>query len=271
MLSGFFQDLTSYSFLLTAFWASLSMGVLCGLLSPVIVSRKIDYISDGAAHATFAGVAFAFFAGISPLPVAAAAAVLFAFTVSFFSKKKKATENNMIGILLPLFMAVGILFISLKKGYVPDIMGFLFGNILLIATEDLYFLIAITVLTFLFILFFFREIQYYAFDEAMAKHFGIPVTFIHYCTLLCVSLSIVACVKVAGVILVNAFLITPAVTARLFSKSFFKMIVYSVLLSLFACFFGLYAGYILDIPPGTAMVFILFLQFLFFYFIQRKT
>jgi zinc transport system permease protein len=264
-MNGFVGDLIQYHFLFLAFLASLFVGVLSGLLSPIIISRKIDYISDGVAHATFAGVAFAFLIGVSTLPIAVIAAILFAFVVSFFSRKQKASENNMIGIFLPLFMALGILFISLTKGYVPDMMGFLFGNILLISETDLWFLSAVLVVVTVFVLLFFREIQFYAFDEGMAKHYGVPVTFIHYFTLLCLSLSVVASVKIAGVILVNAFLITPGVTARLVAKSFRQMILYAVLLSLFACYFGLYIGYRLNMPPGTTMVFTLFAEFLVFY------
>jgi len=264
-MKGFLGDLMQYRFLFLAFLASLFVGVLSGLLSPIIVSRKIEYISDGVAHATFAGVAFAFLIGVSTLPVAVLAAILFAFAVSFFSRKQKASESNMIGIFLPLFMALGILFVSLTKGYVPDMMGFLFGNILLVSETDLWFLLIVLVTVSGFVLLFFREIQFYAFDEGMAKHYGVPVGFIHYFTLLCLSLSVVASVKIAGVILVNAFLITPGVTARFVAKSFKQMIVYAVLLSLFACYFGLYLGYRLEVPPGTTMVFTLFGEFLLFY------
>lgn len=269
-MMGFLSDLAQYHFLRLAFLTSLFVGLLSGTLSPIIVSRKIEYISDGVAHATFAGVAFSFLIGVSALPIAVLAALLFAFAVSVFSRRQRASENVMIGIFLPLFMALGVLFVSLAKGYVPDMMGFLFGNILLISETDLWFLAIVWVTVTCFVALFFREIQFYAFDEGMAKHYGVPVAFIHYVTLLCLSLSVVASVKIAGVILVNAFLITPGVTARFVAKSFAQMIGYAVLLSLFACFFGLYLGYRLDAPPGTTMVFTLFGEFLLFYLLGLK-
>jgi zinc transport system permease protein len=96
----------------------------------------------------------------------------------------------------------------------------------------------------------------------MARHYGVPVAFVHYGTLIGISLSVVSSVKIAGIILVTAFLIIPAVSARLLARSLRSMISISVALGVVASVLGMFFSYILNMPPGPVIVVLLFIQFL---------
>ncbi|MBO8166410.1 MAG: metal ABC transporter permease [Thermotogae bacterium] len=262
---SFFQDMFVFEFLKNAFFASILVSILTALFSTVVVLRKIEFIGDGAAHASFGGLALGFLIGISSTLVAAISAVAFAITISYFSQKRRVSENSMIGILLPLSMALGVIFLSFVKGYTPDVMSYLFGNILLVSKADVVLLLILVVIAVLFFSLFHREIVYYSFDEKMAKHFGVNTGFIHYSVLIGISLSIVASVKIAGIILVTAFLVTPAATAKLMAKTFKGMVTFAIGLSIGASFCGMILAYYLNIPPGSAIVVALFVEFLVIY------
>ncbi|AKI97836.1 metal ABC transporter permease [Kosmotoga pacifica] len=267
---NFFQDMLVFDFLRNAFIASILVSILTALFSTVVVLRKIEFIGDGAAHASFGGLALGFLLGISSTLVAAISAVVFAITISYFSRKKRVSENSMIGIMLPLFMALGVIFLSFVKGYTPDVMSYLFGNVLLVVDGDVKLLMLLTIFAAIFFLLFHREIVYYAFDEKMARHFGVNTGLIHYSMLIGISLSIVASVKIAGIILVTAFLVTPAATAKLLLKSFKGVAFFAIFLSSIASVTGMVSAYYLNIPPGPAIVVVLFAEFVTVYSLSKN-
>lgn len=265
------QDILTYEFLRNAFIAGILVSVLTSLFSTVVVLRKIEFIGDGAAHAAFGGLALGFLIGAGSEIMAMITAIIFALTISYFSKRKKISENSMIGMLLPLSMAIGVILLSFVRGYTPDVMGYLFGNILLVGKSDIWLLLGFTLTAVFFFYLFRREILYYSYDENMAKHCGVNIDFIHYAILIGLSLSIVASVKIAGIILVTAFIVTPAVTAKLIVKTYRGMVLFSLLFSALAMVSGLGISYLFDLPPGPVVVLILFLEFLLTYVVIMKT
>lgn len=269
MISEFIVDIINYEFLRNAIIAAVLVSTLTGLFSSVVVLRKIEFIGDGAAHATFGGIAFGLLLGTNYLVMAGVTAVLFAVTVSYFTRKNKLTESSVIGMLLPLSMALGVIALSFVKGYTPDVMGLFFGNILMVTSSDVWALLIINLIALLFFTLFFRELLYYCYDEEMAKHYGVPVGFIHYGVLIGISLSVVSSVKIAGVILVTAFLVIPGVAAKLIAKTFKGMILLSIAQGLAASVIGMFVSYVLNMPPGPVIVILLFLEFLAFIVLEK--
>ncbi len=262
MIQDFVKDIISYGFLRNALVAAILVSSLTGVFSSVVVLRRIEFIGDGAAHATFGGIAFGLLLGTDYLLMAAITAVVFAIAVSYFTRRNKLSESSVIGMLLPLSMSLGVIALSFVRGYTPDVMGLFFGNILMVTSEDVWLLIAANLVAMAFFTIFYRELLYYSYDEGMAKHYGVPVGAIHYAVLIGISLSVVSSVKIAGIILVTAFLVIPAVAAKLIARSFRSMIVFSVSLAVVASIIGIFVSYALDMPPGPVIVVALFLEFL---------
>ncbi len=262
MIQDFIRDIIEYTFLRNAIFAAILVSALTGLFSSVVVLRKIEFIGDGAAHATFGGIAFGLLLGTDYMFMAAITAVVFAVAVSYFTRKNKLSESSVIGMLLPLSMSLGVIALSFVKGYTPDVMGLFFGNILMVTPDDVWMLLIADIAAIVFFTVFYRELLYYSYDEGMAKHFGVPVGFIHYGVLIGISLSVVSSVKIAGIILVTAFLVIPAVTSKLVARSFRSMIVISVSMAVVASVIGIFISYVFDMPPGPVIVIMLFLEFL---------
>ncbi len=262
MIGDFIADVINYGFLRNAIFAAILVSILTGLFSSVVVLRKIEFIGDGAAHATFGGIAFGLLLGINYLLMASITAIVFAVAISYFTRKKKLSESSVIGMLLPLSMSLGVIALSFIRGYSPDVMGLLFGNILMVTSLDIWTLVFANAGALVFFSVLYRELLYYSYDERMARHYGVPVGFVHYGTLIGISLSVVSSVKIAGIILVTAFLIIPAVAARLLANSFRGMILISISFGIIASVFGMYSSYVLNMPPGPVIVVILFCEFL---------
>lgn len=262
MIQDFISDIISYSFLRNAILAAVLVSALTGIFSSVVVLRKIEFIGDGAAHATFGGIAFGLLLGTNYILMAAITAVIFAVAVSYFTRKNKLSESSVIGMLLPLSMSLGVIALSFIRGYTPDVMGLFFGNILMVTSEDVWMLLIANVIAWVFFAVFYRELLYYSYDEGMAKHYGVPIGFIHYGVLIGISLSVVGSVKIAGIILVTAFLVIPAVTSKTIAGSFRGMILISLAMAVVASVMGIFVSYVLDMPPGPVIVVMLFMEFL---------
>lgn len=254
---GFFREFFSYDFLVNAFIASLLLALLTSIYSPIVVLKRMEFIGDGTAHAVFAGLAIAFFFNIDYKPIAMITAIVFGLLISFLSQKG-TSENTAVGILLPVFMAFGMVIISFIKGYTPDIMSYLFGNILLIDSRDVLYLLLIVAVSIAIYIFMRKEILYFLADEKTARFFKVPIGFIRTVLLVGLSLTVVSAVKLSGVILIGAFLVIPGTIAKLFSRSFDQMILYSLLVTLSASIIGIFLSYLIDSPPGPTMILLLF-------------
>jgi len=260
-LIEFVKEFFSYDFLVNAFVAGLLLAVSTSIYSPIVVLKKMEFIGDGTAHAVFAGLAVAFFFNLDYKLIAIITAIIFGLLISFLSQKG-TSENTAVGILLPVFMAFGMVVISFIKGYTPDIMSYLFGNILLIDSKDVLYLLLIAIISITIYIFMKKEILYFLADEKTAKFFKVPINFIRSILLVGLSLTIVSAVKLSGVILVGAFLVIPGTVAKVFSKNFNQMILYSLVINISATIFGIFLSYLFDLPPGPTIVLLLFAFYL---------
>jgi len=254
-------ELFQYNFFLNAVAAALLAGISCGIAGTYIVSRRKVFISGGITHASFGGIGLAYFLGLPPLLGAAFFAVFAAFGIQFLSHKAEIREDSSIAIWWSLGMALGIIFIYMTPGYVPNLMSYLFGSILTVSAPELWLMLALTIVLAGFFILFFRPILYISFDENFARTTGIPVNLFNYLLLALVALTIVLNIRVVGIILILSLLTIPQATANLFTRSFKKMIFMSTAIAFLGAFSGLMFSYFADIPSGAAIIFTLVIVF----------
>ncbi len=249
-------------FMQRALVAGILVGTSCSILSNYIVLKNMSFIGHGISHVAFGGVALALLLGRNVNLITLAFSLLAALAIGLVSQRGKVSEDSAIGIFLVTGMALGVLFISLKKTYTPDVMGYLFGNILAVSWGDILLIVITGALVLGCVALFFKELFYFTFDEEMARVSGLPVTFIHYLLLGLIAVNVVIAIKVVGVILVSALLIIPATTAQQLTGNFRRMMAISLMVGLISNFGGLYLSYLLDIPSGSTIVLTLFFFFL---------
>ncbi|WP_157723337.1 metal ABC transporter permease [Pseudothermotoga thermarum] len=243
-------DLVKYEFLRTAILGTTLVSVLSAFVSPIVVYRKMEFIGDGVAHATFAGLAVASILSLSPIPLVTVTSVVFAAFVWYFSKKGKFSESSTIGTLLPVFMALGVITLSKSKSYTTDLSSFLFGNVLLINKSDIVFAFIVFSLTLIFYLFLWKDLIYYLADEKASQFYGINVNLLSLLIMILVSLTVVTTVKISGIILMGTYIVMPGVFAKTVSKNLREILPSSILFSTINSLVGFILAYHFDLPPG---------------------
>lgn len=247
-------DLFAYDFFLNALAGAALSAVLCGLIGTYIVSRRMVFISGGITHSSFGGIGIAYYLGLNPVLGAVVFGILSAFGIKYLSGKSKIREDTAIGILWSMGMAIGIIFIFITPGYAPNLMSFLFGNILMVTTSDLFILAALVLFTLLFFTMFYKPILYISFDEEFARAQGFPVKSINYLLLMLVALTIVLNIRIAGIILVMSLLTMPQSIANIFTNNFKYIIIWSIIFGLTGTTGGLVFSYFINIPSGAAII-----------------
>ena len=254
-------ELFSYDFFQKAFLAAVFASISCGIIGSYIVSRRIVFISGGITHASFGGIGLAFLLGFNPLVGAVLFAVASALGIQFFTKVAEIREDSSIAIWWSLGMALGIIFVFMTPGYTPNLMSYLFGNILTVTNSELWWMFILNVVIISFFALFFRNILYVAFDEEFARTAGLPVQLYNYLIIILIALTVVLNIRVVGIILILSLLTIPQASANLFTKDFKKLLILSSVFAFVGTIAGLFISYFMDIPSGAAIIFTLVLMF----------
>lgn len=256
-------DIFNYKFFLYAISGAFFASVICGIIGTYIVSKRIVFISGGISHASFGGIGIGYFLNINPVIGAAIFAILSGIGIEFLSKRSDVRKDSIIGIVWSFGMALGIIFVYITPGYAPDLMTYIFGNILTISSFDIILMIFITIIVILVFYLFYKEILAIAFDEEYIKSQRINTEIIDYILICLISLTIVINIRIVGIILIISLLTIPQVTANLMSNDFKNIIFLSILFNLISSFSGLYFSYILNIPSGPTIIFLQIFIYLF--------
>lgn len=249
------MDLLQYTFIQHALIGSLLASIACGLVGTYIVTRRLVFISGGLTHASFGGIGLGLYTGLSPILSAAVFAVLSAFGVEWLSKRKDMREDSAIAVFWALGMAVGVMFTFLSPGFAPDLSAYLFGNILTITQSDLALLGSVAAVLVFFFALFIHPLTYMAFDPEFARSQGLNVQLLEYVMMMFIALTIVACLRMVGIVLVISLLTIPQMTANLFVHRFHHIIWLSVGIGYVSCLGGLYLSFRENIPSGASIIF----------------
>ena len=171
-------EFLDYTFFRYALAGVALISVSAAVVGSYIITRRLVAIAGGITHACFGGLGLGYFLGISPAAMAAVFAVASSAGVEWMSQRMRLREDSAIAVVWSLGMAVGVLFVFLTPGYVPELNSFLFGNILTISAADLAVFAAFAAVLCAFFVWRFREIVAVAFDRDFARVQGLPVRFI---------------------------------------------------------------------------------------------
>lgn len=256
------MEILEYSFLMNALMAAVLSGVACGVVGTYIVSRRLVFMSGGITHSSFGGIGIAYYMGMNPVLGAMVFAVLSALGIEAMSGGRGdrggvVGQDSAIGILWSLGMAVGIIFVFLTPGYAPNLMSFLFGNILLVSVDNLWWLFIFDVLlVFLFVLFY-RVIVYTALDGEYARSAGLPVRVISSLMLVLVAVGIVLNIKVVGIVLLISLLTIPVAIVSELTHSYIRIMIFSSLVAIVGTVGGLVVSYNVNIPAAATTIVVL--------------
>lgn len=228
--------------------------VCCGIAGAYLVARRLVFIGGGITHASFGGIGLGYLLGVNPIFTALLFATTSSVGIEYIAQKGRLREDTFIAVLWALGMALGMLFIHLTPGYAPDLMPFLFGNVLSISWDDIFALILAACLLIFFFSYYFYPLLFLAFDPTYSRASGKGKQGLNYIVMALVGASMVLSVRVMGIVLLMAMLTIPQMTASLFSKNFKSLILLSVLISLLASLGGVWLLWHLNLPSGVSIV-----------------
>jgi zinc transport system permease protein len=247
-------DLLSYDFMRNALAAGLVASVLCGIIGIYVILNKIVFISDGIAHAAFGGIGLGYFLGYDPLAFGIGSAILTALGIGMVSSRAHVSEDTAIGVFMATGMALGIMLLSLSKGYARDLYGYLFGNILAVTKSDVLLISAITLIIFALVFILYKEFLMLSFDPIYGEAIGLPVQSLRLVLLAMVAFSVVILIKIVGIIMVIALLTIPCAISRRHMKDLPAIMACSIILGAVFVTIGLIISYQLDVPSGSTII-----------------
>ena len=246
-------DILSIPFMQHALIAGVLVGFLSSYYGVFIVQRGLGFLGSGLAHSAFGGIALGILLNQEPLLIAVPFTILVAIGITFVKDKTNLGGDTTIGIFFSVSMALGIIFIFLKRQYTSDAFTYLFGSILSVTITDI-IVSAVLILITLLLSPFWKRWAYSSFDRELAQADRIPVQLDDYLLSILIAVTIVVSIKVVGIVLIAAFLVIPPATSRLINKSFSKMTFNSILIGVLTALFGLWISYYLDVPSGATII-----------------
>lgn len=248
------MDLFEFEFFRNALAGILIISVASAIIGTYIFSRRLISIAGGLTHACFGGLGLGYFLGVSPILMAGLFAVGSSLGVDYMSTRYRVREDSAIAVIWSLGMAVGVLFVFLTPGYVPELNAFLFGNILTITRTDILGFVIYTALLLLFMSVYFNKIVACAFDRDFARVIGLPVTIITTAMTVFVAVGIVLTIKLVGVMLLMSMLSLPQMIAELRYHRVKQLMIASAVISAICSVGGLFVASYVDVPCSALIV-----------------
>jgi ABC-type Mn2+/Zn2+ transport system permease subunit len=255
------NELLGFAFMQRALLAGVLIGAVCAIIGVYVVLKGLSFIGAGIAHASFGGVALGFVLGINPLISAIAFCLATAWSIGLVARKIQVKEDTAIGIFFASTMALGILFIGLMRGYKVDLFGYLFGNILAVSVQDVWITLVLGIGVLVAVGLFFKELMFVTFDAEMAEVTGVPAGRVYFLLISLIALTIVLSIKVVGIVLVSALIVTPAAAAYQLTEDFRRMMALAIVIGVGSAVGGLLLSYPLNIASGSTIVLLATLVF----------
>jgi len=234
--------------------AAILVGGLCGLIGVYIVLRGMSYIGHGLSHAIFGGAVVAFVMTWNFYVGAGAWGFLAAVLINQTVRRTKINADAAIGVITTASFAVGVALISRYRRFTRSFDAALFGNILGVSAQDVLVVAGVTLLVALIIFFMYKQLLFTTFDAEVAHVYGVKTEWVDTLFALVLAAALIASMQILGVTLIAAALVIPAITARLLTDSFNRMILLSTLIGALTGFVGMYLSYYIDVASGATIV-----------------
>jgi len=244
----------SFEFVQNALIAGILVSFAAGIIGSLIVVNRMVFLAGGMAHASYGGIGMAVYFGFPIFLGASLFAVLSAIIIAILTMRQRNRMDTFIGLIWAVGMAIGVIFIDLTPGYNVDMMSYLFGSILAVSKENIYFMSVLLTTIIFVMIFWYRDILAVSYDSEYAKLRGVNVKFFYTLILILSALTVVVAIKVVGLILVIAMLTIPVYIAEKLSKSLFGMMLISGLVATLFTLAGLWFSYTYNLSSGASII-----------------
>ncbi|VVB53911.1 ABC 3 transport family protein [uncultured archaeon] len=247
-------DFLTYGFMQRAYMAGLLSAATLSVVGIFIVLKRLSNIGEGLANIAFAGIALGLLFGAAPLPLALIASVIGVFLINYLKGRAGVYGEAAVQILCSGGLALGVVAASASAGFNVNLLSYLFGSLLSVTTTDILFVAALAVIVFTAVALTGRQLAYATFDEDSARASGLQVDRLNLMLMLITAVSVVAGMRIVGILLVSSFLVVPAAAAILLARNFRQAIAFSLAYGVTSAAAGITLAYYLNVATGGAVV-----------------
>ncbi|HHY78497.1 MAG TPA: metal ABC transporter permease [Clostridiales bacterium] len=248
------MEIFQYEFMQRAFLAGIMVAITCPLIGIFIVLRRLSMIGDTLSHASLAGIAAGMLWGFYPFWGAFIFSVIGAIAIEklrrVFSKYAEISNS----IILSAGIGLAVVMIGLAKGFNTDLMGYMFGSIAAVSSQDILTMSLLSLIIVFSVIILHKKLFYIAFDEEGAQISGMAVNLLNMYLTILTALTVVVAMRIVGIFMVSSMLVVPVAAAIQTGNGFMKTVFISVAFALISVIFGLILSYYLDIAPGGTIV-----------------
>jgi manganese/iron transport system permease protein/iron/zinc/copper transport system permease protein len=244
----------SYEFFRNGLIIATLAGALCGLIGVFVVLRGMSYIGHGLSHAVFGGAALAAVLNLNYFIGAGFWGLASGLMIGRVSRKRIIGADAAIGVITTASFAMGLALQARFGQAKRSIDAVLFGNVLGVFTSDILAVAGVGILSVVVIVGLYRKLLFATFDPEVAEVSGVSVPAMEAVLMVLLSATILVTVRVIGVLLISALLVLPAVTARLLTNSFGRMLWLSPVLGAVFGGVGMYISWYADVPSGAVII-----------------
>ena len=256
-----FVNLLQFPFMQRAIAGAVLMGILGGLLGSFATLRQLSFFSHAVGHAALIGVVLGVLLQLNPTWMLLPFTLVFGVVVLYFIDKTDLASDSVLSIVLSGALGIGVIMTSFVPGYRGNLMRVLFGDILAIDNTDLILTTLLLIASSIFLFSTMQQQILLTLNPDVAQVQGVPVQLYRYGFIILLSLAVAVAITAVGALLVNAFLVIPASTAKLMSHHFHRFLLLSIIVGSTTSLAGIMVSGIFNFPSGPSIVLV---QFLFF-------
>lgn len=253
-------DALPYPFELDFMRNALVAGIVVGIFAPMIgtfvVQKRMSLIGDGIGHLAFAGVGAGLVASVSPIWTALAVAIAGALGIEWLRSRRTASGDLALALFFYSGIAAGVVLVSLGGGLNASVLSFLFGQALTVNDQEIATIVGLGAVIVAAMLVLRRGLFAVVTDEEWSRVAGLPVGLLNTVLAVIVATSVVAAMRIVGLLLVAAMMVLPVASGQLLARSFRGTLWWSVAIGVVSVVTGLTASRIWDPAPGGTIVLI---------------
>ncbi|MEM8503804.1 MAG: metal ABC transporter permease [Cyanobacteria bacterium P01_D01_bin.1] len=254
-------DPLTYDFMRQALMAGVLIGILCPIVGTYLIVQRMAMLGDVVSHAILPGLAIANYFSLPLLTGAFVFGMFSTFVTSWIRAQSKIKVDTAMAITFSSFFSLGVALLTGLRSQL-DLQHLLFGDILSITPAEVREIGLITLGVLLAVKVFYKELLFFTFDRLGAEAVGLPVNGLNFGLMAAITLTIIASIKMVGVILVVALMVSPAAAAYLLTRELHWMMAVGSGIGMFSCITGMYISYYFNTPSGPAIALTLFACFL---------
>ncbi|MEO1192520.1 MAG: metal ABC transporter permease [Pseudomonadota bacterium] len=241
-------------FFVRALLAGLAVALIAAPLGCFVVWRRMAYFGDALAHSALLGIALGLFLDVETLVSVAAVGAAMAILLLVLRQRGRLANDTALGLLSHGALGLGLLAISFQEGLRLDLLGYLFGDILAVSTNQLILLAGLGVVVALVLAVIWQPLLLSSVDKDLAVAEGRSAQLAEVVFLLLLALVVAAAMKLVGVLLITALLLLPAAAARGIANTPEAMALVAAVFGVGSVVLGLESSLMWDTPSGPSIV-----------------